>query len=87
LIYLHYGAVFQALIAITFKVKILATNSQLVYSNVYPNKKNQPVGSYSKWLVINCGPSWARTSDPLIMSVLFFEILFDPKNPDNLNYL
>ena len=26
--------------------------------------KNQPVGSYSKWLVFNCGPSWARMRLP-----------------------
>ena len=30
--------------------------------------KNQPPEENSKWLVIKCGPSWARTSDPLIMS-------------------
>jgi len=27
-------------------------------------QKNQPAGYYSKWLVLNCGPSWARMLPP-----------------------
>ena len=30
--------------------------------------KHKPVGKISNWLSVNCGPSWDRTSDPLIMS-------------------
>ena len=30
--------------------------------------KNQPSEEFSNWLVFNCGPTWARTRDPLIMS-------------------
>ena len=50
--------------------KMKAKGMQGAFICLY-QQKNQPPGSYSKWLVINCGPSWARTSDPLIMSKLF----------------
>jgi len=51
---------FSRLVFEVLLIKIYAANSDIVYSFVHPNKKNQPVGFYSKWLVINIGPNWAQ---------------------------
>ena len=39
-----------------------------VFIQLFLPLKHKPVGKISNWLSLNGGPSWDRTSDPLIMS-------------------
>ena len=39
-----------------------------LFIQLFLQQKYKPVRGISNWLVLNCGPSWDRTSDPLIMS-------------------